>query len=58
MPKIIVTAGVEDLGKWEEGFRTDGEHFRSMGVTALIGIATNNTNDVAVCVDARVLEGG
>ena len=46
MPKVIVTAEVEDGAKWEEGFRTHGDHFRSMTVTAPIGIAVNG-NEVA-----------
>ncbi len=30
MPKVIVTAQVEDPVKWEEGFRTHGELLRGM----------------------------
>ncbi len=33
MPKIILTAQVEDSAKWEEGFRTHGELLRSMTST-------------------------
>ena len=29
MPKVVITAQVEDAVKWEEGFRTHGELFRS-----------------------------
>ena len=50
MPKVIVTAEVEDGAKWEEGFRTHGDHFRSMTVTAPIGIAVNG-NEVALCFE-------
>ena len=41
MPRIVVTAQVEDLVKWEEGFRTHGDLFRSQTVSGPIGIATN-----------------
>ena len=33
MPKIIITAQVEDAAKWEEGFRTHGDLLRSMTST-------------------------
>ena len=29
MPKVVVTAQVEDAAKWEEEFRTHGDLFRS-----------------------------
>ena len=50
MPRVVVTAQVEDPAKWEEGFRTHGDHFRSMTVSAPIGIAING-NEVALCFD-------
>jgi len=46
---VIITAQVEDVTKWEAGFRTHGEHFRNMGVTGPIDIAINEGNEVAVC---------
>ncbi len=52
MPKVVVTAQVEDLAKWEEGFRTRGDLFRSNAVTKLVHFATNEGNEVAVCVEA------
>ncbi len=30
MPRLVVTAEVEDVAKWEEGFRTHGDLFRSL----------------------------
>ena len=48
MATVIITAQVEDVTKWEEGFRTHGEHFKNMGVTSPIGIAINDSNEVAV----------
>ena len=57
MPRIVVTAQVEDLVKWEEGFRTHGDLFRSETVSGPIGIATNDEdNEIAVCFDASGLD--
>ena len=56
MPRIVITAQVEDLAKWEEGFRTHGDLFRSQTVSGPIGIATNEGNEVAVCFDASDLD--
>jgi len=33
MPRVMITAQVEDSAKWEEGFRTHGELLRSMTST-------------------------
>ncbi len=56
MPRVVVTAQVEELVKWEEGFRTHGDLFRSQTVSGPIGIATNEGNEVAVCFDASDLD--
>ena len=57
MPRVVVTAQVEELVKWEEGFRTHGDLFRSQTVSGPIGIATNEDNEIAVCFDASDLTG-
>ena len=52
MPKVVVVGQVEDTTKWEEGFRTHGDHFKNnMGVTGAIGFAINEGNEVAVCFE-------
>ncbi|MDH3652513.1 MAG: hypothetical protein OEQ53_22670 [Saprospiraceae bacterium] len=51
MAKIIVTAQVEDATKWEEGFRTHGDLFRSQTVSSPIDIAINEGNEVALCME-------
>lgn len=57
MAKVVVTAQVEDVVKWEEGFRTHGELFRNRyTVTAPIGIAINEPNEVAVCFEPKELD--
>ena len=32
MPKVVITAQVEDAMKWEKGFRTHGSLFKSQTV--------------------------
>ncbi len=56
MPKIVVTAQVEDPVKWEEGFRTHGDLFKSQTVTRPINIATIEGNEVAVCFEPDDLD--
>ena len=51
MPKVVITAQVEDLVKWEKGFRTHGNLFRSQTVTKPIDFATIAGNEVAVCAE-------
>ena len=53
MVRIVVTANVEDLAKWDEGFRKHGDLFRSQTVSGSIGMATTEGNDVAVCFEAE-----
>jgi hypothetical protein len=55
MPKVIVTAQVEDPVKWEEGFRTHGDLFRSQTVTA-IHFATIDGNEVVCCFEPTDLD--
>ena len=57
MAKVVITAQVEDVVKWEEGFRTHGELFRNAyAVTAPIGIAIHEGNEVAVCFESEDLD--
>lgn len=51
MPKVVVTAQVEDPVRWEKGFRTHGDLFRSQTVTKPITFATIEGNQVAVCME-------
>ncbi len=55
MTKIVVTAEVEDSAKWEEGFRTHGDLFRSQTVSR-VDFATIEGNEVAVCVEPEDLD--
>lgn len=56
MSKVVVTAQVEDPVKWEQGFRTHGELFRSQTVTKPIDFATIEGNQVAVCLEPDDLD--
>jgi len=51
MAKIVVVAQVKDLAKWEEGFRTHGDLFRSQSITKPITFGTTEGNAVAVCFE-------
>ena len=56
MPKVLVTAQVEDAAKWEEGFRTHGDLFRSETVTTPISFAINEGNEVAAFFEPADLD--
>ena len=56
MPKVLVTAEVEDLVRWEEGFRTRGDLMRSFTVNKLVAFATAEGNEVAVLSDPDDLD--
>ena len=51
MAKILVTAQVKDPVKWEEGFRTHGDLFRSQTVTKPISFGIGEGNQAAVCLE-------
>jgi hypothetical protein len=55
MPRVLVTAEVDDLQKWEKGFRTHGDLFRQMGVSHMeYGITEGNC--IAVCGETSNLD--
>lgn len=56
MPKVIVTAQVEDPVKREEGFRTHGDLFRSQTISAPIHFATVEGNEVICCFEPADLD--
>ena len=55
MPRVVITAEVNDLGTWEGGFRTHGDLFKQMGV-ARMEYATVTGNRVAVCGETTNLD--
>ena len=55
MPRVLITAEVDDLGKWEKGFRTHGDLFGQMGVSSM-EFGTSEGNRVAVCGETSNLD--
>ena len=54
MPKIVQTAQVEDVAKWEEGLRTHGDILRSATIGAMaIG---SEGNEIAVSFEVENLD--
>jgi len=56
MAKVVVTAKVEDIVKWEEGFRTHGDLFRRQTITKPINISIGEENEVAVFFEPENLD--
>ncbi len=46
MPRVVVTARVEDSAKFEQGFRTHGELFQSMTINKPIHFGVTEQNEV------------
>ena len=55
MPRVLITAQVDDLDKWEKGFRTHGDLFKQMGVSSM-EFGTTEGNRVAVCGETTNLD--
>ena len=57
MPKVVVTAEVNDPVEWERGFRTHADLFRNRyGVNKPIQFAVIEGNQVSVCFEPDELE--
>jgi len=54
MAKVIITAQVQDPVKWEAGFRTHGDLFRSYTLRALH--FTTAGNEIAICMEPENLD--
>ena len=52
MAKVVVTAQVQDAAKWEAGFRTHGDLFRTMKVQGAMHYAING-NEIAVFAETE-----
>ena len=55
MPRVVITAQVEDPARWEEGFRTHGELLRSMTSTVTY-FATTGDNEVTLYAEPADLD--
>lgn len=56
MPRIIITAKVEDAKVWEKEFRTHGDLFKRQTCASPVEIAINEGNEVAVGFDVSDME--
>lgn len=56
MPKVIVTAQVEDAAKWEQGFRTHAELFKSQTVNKPIHFNVTEKNEFVICFEPDNLD--
>lgn len=56
MPRVIVTAQVEDAAKWEEGFRTHGELFKTQTVNKPIHFTVTELNEVVALFEPDDLD--
>lgn len=56
MPIVIATAQVEDAAKWEQGFRTHGDLFRSQTVNKPIHFNVSAQNEVVICFEPDDLD--
>jgi hypothetical protein len=50
MAKVLMTAQVEDGAKWEAGFRTHGDLFKTYGLRAPVEFTVEG-NEVALCME-------
>ena len=53
MPKAVITDEVEDTAKWERGFRSHGDLFRSPTITTPISMAIREGHEVAICAERQ-----
>jgi hypothetical protein len=52
MARIVVVAKCKDQGKWEAGFKTHGEMFRShYGITKPVSYGMGEDNRVVACFE-------
>jgi hypothetical protein len=56
MPRVIVTAQIQDPVKWEAGFRTHGELFRKTYTLRAPVHYTIAGNEVAICMEPENLK--
>ena len=54
MPKIVLTCQVKDPVKWEAGFRTHGDVFKTYKLQAPVSFSVTG-NEVALCMETADL---
>jgi hypothetical protein len=55
MPKVIITSQVQDPTKWEAGFRSHGDLFRSYSIRVPVNFAIAG-NEVTICFEPENLD--
>jgi hypothetical protein len=55
MPKVILTAKVEDAAKWEAGFKTHGDVMRTYDLAGPVDYAISG-NEVVICMEPKDLD--
>ena len=55
MTKVILTCAVEDPAKWEAGFRSHADLFRSISISKPIHFSVTD-NDVTICIEPDDLQ--
>jgi Trm5-related predicted tRNA methylase len=55
MPRVLITAEVENLEAWEKGFRSHTDLFKQMAISTM-EYATVAGNRVAVCGETKDLD--
>jgi len=55
MPKVVLISQVQDPVKWEAGFRTHGDIFKTYSLRAPITYSVTG-NEVAVCMEPESLD--
>ena len=58
MPKVVVIAQIEDAVRWEAGFRSRSDLFKSLTITTPIRYAITDGNEVAVYSELSGRDGG
>ncbi|MDB2499880.1 MAG: hypothetical protein P8L44_16685 [Opitutales bacterium] len=57
MPKVIATAEVEDIEKWEAGFATHGDLFKAQTIANPISYLTDpESNQIILCFEPDDLD--
>ena len=56
MTMVIVTAEVENLESWEEGYRSHGDLFKSQNVASPTVFGNDGKGEVVVCQDVPDVE--
>jgi hypothetical protein len=55
MPKVIITAHVQDPVKWEANFKTHGDVFKTYGLGAPVHYAVTGS-EVTLCMEPKNLD--